>query len=136
MEYQKMKNLLENTPNQSSKYGTYIWAEVNNGSRGTYNTNSQIKLKTTMLKLSFCDYNAAYILVSGTIIITGARRDTSARKVDKRSKKVIFKFSVPFTDRISKINNTQVDNAKDLNVVMPMYNLIEYSDNYSKRLGI
>ena len=63
--------------------------------------------------------------------------DTSAvaEAENNTSKKVIFKNCTPFTDCISKINNTQVDNAKDIDVVMPMYNLIEYSDNYFKKSG-
>ena len=76
-------------------------------------------------------YSDAYILVSGTITITGAGADDAAKQLDERNKGFIFKKRAPFTDCISKINGTQTDNAKDLNVVMPMYNLIEYSNNYS-----
>ena len=103
-------------------------------SRGTYNVNSQIKFKTTMLKSSLCDYNDAYILVKGKIIITGAGADAGARQADERDKSVAFKNCAPFTNCISEINNTQVDNAKDIDTVMPM-NLIEYSDNYAKTSG-
>ena len=63
MEYQKTINLLENTPNQPSKFRTKSWVEVNDESRGTYNVNSQIKFKTLILKSSICDYSDAYILV-------------------------------------------------------------------------
>ena len=84
-----------------------------------------------MLKLSLCDYSDAYILLSGTITITDAGADDAAKRGDQREKEIIFKNCTPFTDCISEINNTQIDNAKDLDVVMPMYNLIEYSDNYS-----
>ena len=84
-----------------------------------------------MLKLSLCDYSDAYILLSGTITITDAGADDAAKRADQREKEIIFKNCTPFTDCISEINNTQIDNAKDLDVVMPMYNLIEYSDNYS-----
>ena len=88
-----------------------------------------------MLRSSLCDYGDAYILVKGKITITGAGADAAARQADERDKGVIFKNCAPFTNCISKINNTQVDNAKDIDIVMPMYNLIEYSDNYSERSG-
>ena len=110
--------------------------EINDDSRGTCNTNSQIKFKTSMLRTSLCDYSDGYILVSGTIIITGEGNDDAARRLDERNKGVIFKNCAPFTDCISEINNTQIDNAKDIDVVMPMYHLIEYSDNYSKHLKV
>ena len=102
-------------------------------SQETYNTNSQIiKFKTTMLKSILYDYSDAYILVKGRISITGAGYNAAARQTDERNKGVIFKNCTPCTNCISEINNTQIDNAKDLDVVMPTYNLIEYSDNYSK----
>ena len=133
MEYQKIANLLDdNKSNQPSKFRTKNWIEINDESRGKYNVNSQIKFKTTMLKSSLCDYSDAYILVKGTITIEGAGADAAARQADERDKDVIFKNCAPFTNCISEINNTQVDNAKDIDIVMPMYNLIEYSDNYAK----
>ena len=88
-----------------------------------------------MFRSSLCDYSDAYILVSGTITITGAGADDAAKRLDERNKGVIFKNCAPFTDCISEINNTQIDNAKYIDVVSPMYNLIEYSDNYSKTSG-
>ena len=88
-----------------------------------------------MLKSSLCDYSDAYILVKGRITITGAGSDPVVRQANERNKGAIFKNCAPFTHCISEINNTQVDNTKDLDVVMPMYNLIEYSDNYSKTSG-
>ena len=88
-----------------------------------------------MLRSSLCDYSDANILVSGTITMTGAATDDAAKRLDERNKRVIFKNCAPFTDCISEINNTQIDNAKYIDVVMPMYNLIEYSDNYSKTSG-
>ena len=136
MEYQKIANLLDgNKSNQPSKFRTKNWVEINDESRGTYNVNSQIKFKTTMLKSSLCDYSDAYILVKGTITITGAGADAAARQADERDKGVIFKNCALFTNCVSEINNTQVDNAKDIDIVMPMYNLIEYSDNYAKTSG-
>ena len=86
-----------------------------------------------MLKSSLCDYRDAYILVKGTIAINNmAAADADANNTNK---KVIFKNCAPFTNCISEINKTQVDNAKDVDIVMPMYNLIEYSNNYSKISG-
>ena len=136
MEYQKIANLLDdNKSNQPSKFRTKNWVEINDESRGTYNVNSQIKFKTTMLKSSLCDYSDAYILVKGTITIKRAGADAAATQADERDKGVVFKNCAPFTNCISEINNTQVDNAKDIDIVMPMYNLIEYSDNYAKTSG-
>ena len=91
-----------------------------------------------MLKSSLCDYSDAYILTKGTITITGVRADAAARQSDERDKGVAFKNCVPFTNCISEINSTQIDNDIDIDIdidtVMSMYNLIGYSDNYSKRL--
>ena len=107
MEYQKIINLLDNTPNQPSKFKTKIWVEVNDGSYGSYSTASQIKFKTSMIRSSFCDYSDAHILAKGTITITGEGADDPAKRADKREKRVIFKYCTPFTDCISEINNTQ-----------------------------
>ena len=134
MEYQRIANLLDNAPNQPSKFRTRNWVEINDGSQGTC-TNADIKFKTTMLKSDLCDYADAYIFVKGTITITGVGNDDAARQADERDKGVIFKTCAPFTKCISRINNTDIDNAQDFDIVMPMYNLIEYSDNYSKTSG-
>ena len=88
-----------------------------------------------MLKSSLCDYSDAYILVTGKITITGAGDNAAARQADERDKGIAFKNCAPFTNCICEINNTQIDNAKDIDIVMPMYNLIEYSDNYAKTSG-
>ena len=85
-----------------------------------------------MLRSSLCDYADAYILVKWTITITGAGDDAAARRADERNNGMIFKNCAPFTKRISKINNTEIDNGQDIDIVMPMYNLIEYGNNYSK----
>ena len=73
MEYQKMINFLNNTPDQPSKFRTKHWVEINDDLRGTYNTGNQIRLKNTMLKSSFCDYSDAYILVKGTTTVPNTR---------------------------------------------------------------
>ena len=127
--------MIDDASNQLSKFGTKNWVEINDESRGTYNVNSQIKFKSKMLKSSLCDYSDAYILVKGKITITGRGDDVAARQEDEKDKGVAFKNCAPFTNCISEINNTEVDNAKDIDIVMPMYNLIEYSDNYAKTSG-
>ena len=83
-----------------------------------------------MLRSSLCDYSDAYILVKGNITVN----NTAA--ANNTNKKVIFKNCAPFTNCISKINNTQIDNAEYIDIVIPMYTLIEYGDNYSKPSGI
>ena len=135
MEYQKMPNLIDDASNQPSKFRTKNWVEINDESRGTYNVNSQIKFKTIMLKSILCDYSDAYILVKEKITIKGAGADAAARQADERDKGVAFKNCAPFTNCISENNNTQIDNAKETNIVMPMYNLIGYSNNYAKTSG-
>ena len=129
MEYQKIANLIDDTPNQPSKFRTRNWVEINNESRGVYNVNSQIKFKTTMLKSSLCDYSDAYILVKGTISVNNTAAAGAA--VNNTNKTVIFKSCAPFANCINEINNTQIDNAKDIDIIVPVYN----SDNYAKTTG-
>ena len=86
-----------------------------------------------MLRSSLCDYSGAYILVKGNITVNNTAAAGAA--ANNTNKKVIFKNCAPFTNCISEINNTQVDNAKYIDIVMPMYNLIEYSNNFSKTSG-
>ena len=135
MEYQKITNLIDDASNQPFKFRKKNWVEINNESRGTYIVNSQIKFKTAMLKSSLCDYSDAYILVKGKITVTGRGAEANSRDTDERDKGVAFRICAPFTNCISEINNTQVDNAKDIDIVMPMYKLIEYNDNYAKTSG-
>ena len=130
-----MVNLIDDASNQPSKCRTKNWVEINDGSGGTCNVNSQIEFKAAMLKSSLCDYSDAYILVKGKITITGAGDNAAVRQADERDKGIRFKNWAPFTNCVSEINNTQIDNAKDIDIVTPMYNLIEYSDNYSKTSG-
>ena len=92
---------------------------------GAYNTNGQVKFKATIVTSSLYDFSNVYILVKETIAVVGV----GAGRSDKQS---ILKNCAPFIDSIREINNTYVGNAKDLDVVMPIYNLIEYSDNIEK----
>ena len=85
-----------------------------------------------MLKFSLCNYSNACILVKGKITITGGEDTVANRQAAERNKGVVFKNCAPFTNSKSQINNTEIGNAKDIDIVMPMYNLIEYSDNYTK----
>ena len=140
--------MLDTELNQPSKFRTRNCVEINDESRGTY-TSNDIKFKTTMLRSNLCDYADAYILVKGTITITrnaGAEPNPNAprtaaqllaaRQADERDKGVTFRNFAPFTKCISRINNTDIDNVQDIDTVMPMNNLIKYSDNYSKTSGI
>ena len=87
----------------------------------------------TMLRSSLCYYSDAYVLVKGDITLNNTAGEGVA--ANNATKKAIFKNCAPFTNCISKINYTQIDNAEYIDIVMPMYNLIEYSDNYSKTSG-
>ena len=94
-----------------------------------------IRFETTILRSNLCDYADSYVLVKGTITITGKGADVAAERADERDKGVTFKNCAPFTKCISRINNTDIDNAHNIDIVMPMYNLIEYSDSYAKTSG-
>ena len=86
-----------------------------------------------MLKSSLCNYNDAYIHVRGTISVNNTAAEGTA--ANNNNKEVIFKNCAPFTNCISEINNTQIENVKDLDIMIPMYNSIEYRDNYLKTSG-
>ena len=136
MEYQNIINLLDNTPNQSSIFRTKNWVAANDDSRETYSVTGQTKFKTSMLRSRLCDYSNVHIVVSGTIIIIRAGPDDSAKK-DKRDKWVIFTNCAPIcASSISEIDSTQVDYAQEIDVVMPIYNLIKSSDNIWKFMTI
>ena len=149
MEYQKISNLLNEAGDKPKTFQTKKWIEINDDSQGKYQPESQIKFKTTSLISALCDYADAYILVKGEIGITSAgkavigddeaartasatARATAAAAAGVRDRAVALKNCAPFINCISEINNTQVDNAKDLDETMPMYNLLEYSKNYAE----
>ena len=119
MEYRKISNLLESTSDNLSKFRTRNWVEIKDESRENY-ANSDIRFKTTMLRSNLCDYADSYILVKETITITGAGANADAERADERDKGVTFKNCAPFTKCISRINNTGIDNAHDIDIVMPM----------------
>ena len=127
--------MLDVASNKTCKFRTKNWVEINDESRGTYSYEKQIRFNTTMLKSSLCDYSDAYILVKGKTTITGAGADPAATEADERDKGVAFKNCAPFTSFKSDISNVEIDYCHDIDIVMPMYNLIEYSDNYAKTSG-
>ena len=133
MEYQKIANLLNDESNKPSKFRTRNWIETNNNSRGTYPVNKQIEFKTPILRSTLCDYADAYILVNGNTTVNNTAAEGVA--ANNSAKKVIFKNCAPFTNCIGKINKTQIDNKEYIDIVIPMYSLIEYSDNYSIKIG-
>ena len=120
MEYQKTANLLDSASNQLSKFRTRNQVEINDESKGTYTSNN-IKFKTTMLRSNLCDYADAYIPGKGTIRNTSDGKGHAAKWLDERNKGVTFKNCAPFTKCISRINNTDIDNAQDTRIVMAIY---------------
>ena len=131
MKYQKNINLLGNIPDKVPRLITKKWIEVNDPSgtgQNRYKTSKQIKFKIPMLRSHLCDFSAAYIVVTGKIIVANPNNNAY-------DKKLAFKNNALFISCISKINNTLVDNTEDLDVVMPMDNLIEFSKNYRKATG-
>ena len=129
METQKIINLLNNSDNESSKFATrkwYIINDQNNGQYGRGNENdSTIKFETKVIKSYLCDYSDAYILVTGDIKVTNVAANTI----------VAFKNCAPFTRCVTHVNDEHFEAAKNLDIIMPMNNLIEYSDNYSDSYG-
>ena len=123
--------LLDTTSDNVPEFITKKWIEVHDQYGNAENRckpNKQIRFKAQMLQSDLCDYSDAYIVVKETINAT----DPNNNAYDK---KLAFKNNEPFINCILKVNNTLTDNAEDLDIVMPMYNLIEYSKNYSKATG-
>ena len=127
MEYQKTSNMLNDASNQPSKFRTRNWVEINDEARCIYSPNKQINFKTSMLRSILCDYGDVYILIKGNLTVNNTAEAGAA--ADNTNKKVKFKNCAPFTNCISKINNAQIGDAEYIDIVMPMYNLIVYSDN-------
>ena len=125
METQKIVNLLNNSDNESSKFATrkwYIINDQNNGQYGRGNENdSAIKSETKVIKPNLCDYSDAYILLTGDIKVENVAADTN----------VAFKNCAPLTRCVTHINDVEkhVESAENLDIIMPMYNLTEYSNN-------
>ena len=132
MEYDKINNLLGSESEQLSKFITRQYVKVNSLSN-TYNENKSNRFKTPMLRSDLCDYADTYILVNGTITVTANAGVNNIR--DKKNRALILKSNAPFISCITKINNELTEDAEDLDIVMPMYNLLEYSKNYRKTIG-
>ena len=126
MEYQKIANLLGKTSDKVPRSITNKLVEVYDQSGEIYNTNKQIRFKISMLRSDLCDYSDAYIVLKRNITVEGANNR------DKKNRPLAFKNNAPFISRISKING---ENAEDLDIVMPMYNFLEHSKNYSETSG-
>ena len=135
MEYQKITNLLDTTLDEVPKFITKKWVKVHDQSGSAddrYKPNKKIRFKTSLLRSDLCDYSDAYIVAKGDITLT----KTNGRGIiDIKNRFLAFKNNAPLTNRISKINNGLINNAEDLNIVMPMYNLFEYSKNSRKTKG-
>ena len=120
MEFQKIINLLDITSDDKDlpKYVTKKWIEVYDQSEKNYNFNKEIRIKTPMLRSDLCNYSDLYTVVKGDIIVTSPNNA-------KRNKSVTFKNNAPFINCITKINGIKIDNAEDLEIVMPIHNLSE-----------
>ena len=129
METQKTANFLGDADNKSSKFGTRKWYVINDQNNTNYGEGNEngttVKFETQVIKSNLCDYADAYIFPTGDVTGTGGDANT----------RVVFKNCAPFMKCISHINNEHVDNANNLGIIMPMYNLMEYSDNYSDISG-
>ena len=139
MEYDKINNLLlseDNESEQLSKFVTREYVRVNSLSN-TYNENKSIRFKALMLRSNLCDYSDAYILVKGTITITALGVNNNANNIrDKRNRPVILKNNAPFVSRITRINSELIEDGDDLDIVVSMYNLLEYSKNHRKTIEL
>ena len=138
MEHDKINNLLLSEGNENevlSKFVTREYVRINS-LLNTHNENKSIRFKTPMLRSSLCDYSDAYILVKGTITVTAPGANNDANNIrDKKNRPVILKNNAPFVSCITRINGELIEDANDLDIVIPMYNLLEYSKNYRKTIG-
>ena len=125
METQKIVNLLNGSDNENSKFATKKWYIIDSESNGNYLHHNPKKLLTKLIKSRLCDYSDANILVTGNITAIPNNAATQ----------VIYKNCAPFEKCSTEIDGTLVDEADFINITMPMYNLIEYSDNYSDTSG-
>ena len=130
MEFQKILNLLDITSDDKElpRYVTKKWIEVDDQSEKNCNPKKEIRFKKSMLRSNLCDFSDAYTVVKENIIITNPNNP-------KRNKAVAIKHNASFINCISKINGSKIDNLEDLDIVMPMYNLLEYCKNYEKTTG-
>ena len=123
MEHHKISKLLNNEIVLT--FVTKKWIEVN----GQHSVNKNVRFKASMLRPDLCDYSDAYIVVKGRINVTGTNN------ANRGNKSLIFKNNSLFKSCISKINNTFINNAEDLDIVILIYNLLQFSDNYFMKSG-
>ena len=126
MEYDKINNLLlseDNESEQLSKFVTREYVEINS-LLDTYNENKSIRFKTLMLRPNLCNHSDAYLLVKGTIRVNGVVNGTE-NDIAKRNIPLVLKNNAPFVSCITRINGELIEDADDLDIVMPMYNLLE-----------
>ena len=154
MEFQRIINFLDinSDNNDLPKFVTKKWVEVYDQSQGNYDVNKEIRIKTSMLRSGLCDFSDAYIVVKGDITATKktftaddieapnntAANATATNAANNKAfgeKKLVFKNNAPFVNCISKINGVKIDNVEDLDVVILMYNSLEYNKNYRKTTG-
>ena len=132
MEYDKINNLMLSEDNESEKLSKFVtreYVKVNSLSNA-YNENKSIRFKTPMLRSNLCDYSDVYILVKGTITVTTPGANNNANNIrEKRNRPLILKNTAPFVSCITRINGELIEDADDLDIVMSMYNLLEYSKN-------
>ena len=139
MEYEKIINLLLSEDNESEKFSKFVTREYVrvNSLINTYNENKSIRFKTPMLRSNLCDYSDTYIIVKGTITVTAPGVNNNANNIrDKRNRPVILKNNGPFVSCITRINGELTEDADDLDIVMSMYKLLQYSKNYRKTIGL
>ena len=138
MEYDKINNLLLSEDNESEKLSKFVTREYVrvNGLSNTYNENKSIRFKTPMLRSNLCDYSDAYVLGKGTIMVTALRANNGANNIrDKKNRPLVLKNNAPFVSCITRINGELIEDADELDIVIPMCNLLEYSKNYRKPIG-
>ena len=130
MEYQKIINLLGKTIDKTKvpRFTTTKWIEIFDPSNGSYNVNKDIRFKTPQLRSDLCDFNDAYIVVTGKIIATNSNHPAGV----EYNRNLAFKNSAPFFSSLLKINGNLTEDAQDLEMVMPKYNLLYYSKNFRK----
>ena len=133
METQKIVNLLNGSDNENSRFATKKWYIIDSESNGNYSKDEEIKFLTRSIESSLCDYSDAYILVTGNIAVK-KKNDADTDNIDiTQATQVVFKNCAPFKKCRTEINETF--EAEHINFAMPMYNLIEYSDNFSDTSG-
>ena len=125
METKKIVNLLNSSENEYSKFATKQWYIIDSETKGGYSHENPIKFLISSLESSLCNYSDAYVLVTGNTTVIGGADNT----------KVAFKNCAPFRKCRTEINETFINEAEHINIAMPVYNLIEYSDNYSDTSG-